>query len=429
MFIYIYILIMSISLPKYLPFVINIPIDLKSVFDNKTNMNDIYVGSNQDYPRFSLAFQHYIHATKKGKELLIQFENKKKVYNVMNPFETVIDNYDKSITDLSKKFFDIKENHDIISDNFYKIWEMMFMFDIIDINKSELTSLHMSDDGAFAQSVLFFREKYSDKSKSDKHYILNMTESKMSVNQKFINYYDKQKPKKVIEIKDIKDKCQLITCNPTLDDIDETNQEGAYLNLLLLQIYKAISAQSKEGLFICKIFETYTTSMIKIIAMLKTFYAKIFITKPLTSRPSISEKYIVCIGFKYVESDKEYKEYKSRLENMTKKIDNKKVMDIFTDYNISTELKNRVLQMNITLMNSQSVGYNRILTFIEGGNYYGDEYQKNRTNQIEANEYWNNLFLIDDKDYKTRKTKINEISFTANKLSVDKAFELNKKII
>ena len=157
--------------------------------------------------------------------------------------------------------------------------------------------------------VLFFREKYSDKNKSDKHYILNIKESNMLVSQKFINYYDKQKPKKVIEIKEkMRDKCDLITCNPIFDDIDETNQEGGYLNLLLMQIFNTISVQSKNGTFICKIFETYTTSMIKIIALLKSFYTKVFITKPLTSRPSISEKYIVCIGFKYVESDKEYKE-------------------------------------------------------------------------------------------------------------------------
>ena len=67
--------------------------------------------------------------------ILSEFENKKKVYLVMNEFERYVDNYDKSIGDESKKYFDLKDKPDILSRGFYKLWELMFMFDIVDITK------------------------------------------------------------------------------------------------------------------------------------------------------------------------------------------------------------------------------------------------------------------------------------------------------
>ena len=422
----------AISIPKYLPFVINVPTttqDIKSIHD-KIN---IYLGSNIDYPRFSLGFQHYIHATKKGKESLNLFENKKKVYNVMNPFETSIDNYDKSISMIAKQNYKI----DIISDDFYKLWEMLFMFDILDIN-GDMQTLHINEEGGFIQSVLIYIEQYA-RNNNNKHYVMNpdildIKDIGLIGDRVFYNELNKtiQENKKVIIKKDIKERFTFITINPNLSWVDETNQEGEYLKLLVYQINKLLQHQKKNGSCIIKIYETYTTSMVKIIIFLSSLYNKTFIVKPLTSRPSISEKYIVCNGFKYGENDKELKDISKSIEKMVEEIkkNNKmKVMDVFTNYQISNELKYRILQANIHLMNSQSIGYNKILSFIDGGNYYGDEYQDNKQKQIEANEYWNNLFYPNEKEFKERKTKIIDISFIANKLSVDKAIELNKKII
>jgi hypothetical protein len=87
-------------LPKYLQDVITMPIIEKSIFDSEANIDfSAYI----NYPKNSVGFQHYIHAMKNDaiKELET-FANKKKVYEVLNPFELVIDNYNDSISDKGK---------------------------------------------------------------------------------------------------------------------------------------------------------------------------------------------------------------------------------------------------------------------------------------------------------------------------------------
>lgn len=119
----------AISLPKYIPFCINVTSDSNGKDDKKTifdSKEEIILNTNIDYPRCSLGFQHFIHAIKKDTEILKQFENKKKVYLVMNPFERYIDGYNKSIGDISKTYFDLGKGKtpDILSRGFYKLWEI-----------------------------------------------------------------------------------------------------------------------------------------------------------------------------------------------------------------------------------------------------------------------------------------------------------------
>ena len=135
-------------LPKYLQDVITMPIIEKSIFDTPL---DIKFSSTIDYPKSSIGFQHFIHAMKNdAQKELATFENKKKVYKVLNPFELSIDNYNESINDKGKKYFNLN-NKTINSDDFYKLWEMFFMFDLINL-ESEFTSAHLGDSNSFTES-------------------------------------------------------------------------------------------------------------------------------------------------------------------------------------------------------------------------------------------------------------------------------------
>jgi cap1 methyltransferase len=51
------------------------------------------------------------------------------------------------------------------------------------------------------------------------------------------------------------------------------------------------------GHFILKMFDLHTDSSIHLLYMLSLFYDEIFIYKPFTSRPTNSEKYIICKGY------------------------------------------------------------------------------------------------------------------------------------
>ena len=59
----------------------------------------------------------------------------------------------------------------------------------------------------------------------------------------------------------------------------------------------ALTMQKKGGTFILKIFDCFMQHTIDILCILSSFYNKVYITKPHTSRYANSEKYIVCKDF------------------------------------------------------------------------------------------------------------------------------------
>jgi len=81
--------------------------------------------------------------------------------------------------------------------------------------------------------------------------------------------------------------------------IDFNKQEELAFRLILSQVAYAIGMQKFNGTFILKIFDTVMKPSIDIIYILSAFYKKVHIIKPKTSRYANSEKYIVCMEFKY----------------------------------------------------------------------------------------------------------------------------------
>jgi 23S rRNA U2552 (ribose-2'-O)-methylase RlmE/FtsJ len=79
--------------------------------------------------------------------------------------------------------------------------------------------------------------------------------------------------------------------------LDFNNQEISIAKLLFAQIVYAVSMQKKGGSFVLKIFDTFMHHSIDLLYILSSFYDKVYIVKPQTSRYANSEKYIVCKGF------------------------------------------------------------------------------------------------------------------------------------
>jgi 23S rRNA U2552 (ribose-2'-O)-methylase RlmE/FtsJ len=81
--------------------------------------------------------------------------------------------------------------------------------------------------------------------------------------------------------------------------VDFNDQETSSTRLLFSQICFALSLQKKGGSFILKCFDCFNRSTIDLIYIIFMFYGNCYITKPLTSRIANSERYIVCLNFKY----------------------------------------------------------------------------------------------------------------------------------
>jgi hypothetical protein len=366
---------------------------------------------NIDYPNFSLGFHHYIHQSKDKMEITDQFKGKKKVYNVINRFEPEVDEFNDSISDvLSKK---IKLSKDIANKNssFFKLWEMFFMFDLIPADKENFTSAHLSDhDNSFLNATISYRNYYSEKkAQKDKHYSVenknNLKDKKITILKSVLN-------------KSSKDKVHMITSNFNFEPNHENTQEQeAYLNILE-QIIGALHIQDKGGVFVLKMFETFTETSSKILYILSHFYKKIYATKPFMSNNADSEKYIICQGFKSSDSRIKILEkiYDSAIKN--KKLN---LVDFFEEFKIPKNFKNTLIKLNTDVANNQFKTINEMITFINKKNYYGEDYQDRRKMQIEANNFWNQHFIPSAKDLNVARLKTKEMrdnSLNENKIRI-----------
>jgi len=92
--------------------------------------------------------------------------------------------------------------------------------------------------------------------------------------------------------------CNLVTADGGFDYSSNYNsQESDSYRLLFSEIYIAINIQKHGGSFVIKFFDIFNYKTIQLIYILFICYRKINICKPITSRLSNSEKYIVCEGF------------------------------------------------------------------------------------------------------------------------------------
>jgi 23S rRNA U2552 (ribose-2'-O)-methylase RlmE/FtsJ len=90
--------------------------------------------------------------------------------------------------------------------------------------------------------------------------------------------------------------------------VDFNNQEESSLHLIFSEICFAMMMQKKGGHFILKVFDTFRSSTIELIYLLTYLYEDVIISKPMTSRPANSEKYIICTRFKMVPNINEIKD-------------------------------------------------------------------------------------------------------------------------
>jgi len=97
----------------------------------------------------------------------------------------------------------------------------------------------------------------------------------------------------------------LITGDGGFDfSMDFNNQEIHIAKLLFGQIAYAVTMQKKGGSFILKIFDSFMQHTIDLLYILSSFYEKVYIMKPNTSRYANSERYIVCKNFIFSSCEK-----------------------------------------------------------------------------------------------------------------------------
>jgi len=422
---------------EYKPTIYKINVSDKKIYDVSPSLS-----SGIDLPKLSLGFQQYLHANIVKMEIIKEFEKKKKVYSTMRLFNTYIDDHDTGIRDVTKKYFKLSDKDIILGNGFYKMWEILMMFDI---TKSDtLNSIHILDDGSLAQSVLLFRDNFSKNSQKDKSFILTPTKS---INDVFEKTYNKQLTilqcnenltqndiSKVI--KNAPKKVDLVTAYGSPKWKYNILLEQELFELLIGEIVCALSVLSDGGHFICRFFETYTVTSCKLIYVLSTLFEEVYLFKPLTSHVSTSEKFLVCKKFssKPKVLDNLNKLFKTindlNEEGKTKQKKNSKlnITNIFPEVVFPVDYQVMLTCMNTDISNKQIININKIVSFINSQNYFGESYTDERSNQINASTYWINLYYPNKTEQsKVTKSIKNIIEVVLNKNNTN--IEQMKKVL
>lgn len=310
---------------------------------------DITFSASPNLPLISLGFHNFINRTETTfKTIISQIESSNDFYNIVLPYDSNTANYDDNIINKTKEFLKVD-----VDNNLLIIWEILFLFDLI--NKKDISCLSLENE---------------DFNVGVKQYITKLTDIK------------KQKINS-IKLKDkSKSNADLIVCNFSHDE------EYKNYIILLQQLLISQKYQNSKGSLVIKLSGTYTLQTLKLIYILISFYEESYIYKPLLSKASNSEKYLICKNFKSKDDKLIY-----NIEKIIVNYKDKYIFDIFLSLILPREFINTFKFINIKIANYFQIVLNDIIIYIKENNYFGDKYHSYKKKQIENSIFWINNFL------------------------------------
>jgi len=385
--------------------------------------NDKFESNYQTKPLFNLGFHSFIHRTKSKMEKIGKLETKNKFYLVVNPYEHKIQGYNNSVSDITNEYLNLGDTR-ILTRAFYKMWEILMIFDVA--NNDVLTYGALAEGpGSFIQAVYYYRQKIlGNNLAKDKYFGVTINSKDLDITDDFTKLMNKKHPNlfvkhtgdtgdltKITTINNFSNhfkqkKADLVTADGGFDWKDENYQEQEAYQLVMGQILSAIKIQNKDGNFVLKIFDMFTSITIKMICFLKFYYEEVYIYKPYMSRASNSEKYLICKKFKF-DDPPNLKFMEKVLENLQSDI---YVNHIIINYNPPNEIMNLVKYVNIKLANIQQMQINKMIAYIDSNNHYGEAYHSYLEVQKKSTQFWLETFYPKSSDeYKQTKENINKL--------------------
>lgn len=351
--------------------------------------------------------------------------------NILNNLRNKIDKIDSDIWKKVRWYineYDFLVKDPIINRAFYKYWEIINVFNIFNEYKEQDLIFHCAEaPGGFIQGSNIYLQLDDYKSYENK------TINNISIdNDGFTTVYNKKKRKnnkqyKVYTISLNKDLPQyklfnlpsynkivinknicvtfgkdytgdinnlenihyiktllgdkgfyLITADGGFDEgTDFNNKEQLHYSLILNEIYSALYLQQYSGMFILKVFDIFTTTSIQLLYLLKLVYREVYIYKPKTSRPTNSEKYIICKEFI---GNNKLNSFLLELRALSEELKKYKKYTSFTLFKeIPIDFVNCIKNINTNFLNIQCDSLQRAINLCEN-NYFISNYQ----NELDA---------------------------------------------
>jgi 23S rRNA U2552 (ribose-2'-O)-methylase RlmE/FtsJ len=201
-----------------------------------------------------------------------------------------------------------------LSRSYFKMIEIIHTFELY-FDSKPLKSFHLAEGpGGFIEAIASLRRNPNDNyygmtildDKNDPNIpAWKKTDAFLRNNKNVIIETGADKTGNILSIENFvycKEKygssMDFITADGGFDfSLDFNKQEINIANLLFAQIVYALVMQKKGGSFVLKIFDSFMQHTVDLLFILSSFYDKVYIIKPQTSRYANSEKYVVCKGF------------------------------------------------------------------------------------------------------------------------------------
>jgi 23S rRNA U2552 (ribose-2'-O)-methylase RlmE/FtsJ len=351
--------------------------------------------------------------------------------NILNNLRNKIDKIDSDIWKKVRWYineYDFLVKDPIINRAFYKYWEIINVFNIFNEYKDKDLIFHCAEaPGGFIQGSNIYLQlddykSYENKTitntlidndgfttvcnkkkrKSDKQYkvytislnkdlpqykLFNLPSyNKIVINKNICVTFGKDYTGDINNLENIHyiknllgDKeFYLITADGGFDEgTDFNNKEQLHYSLILNEIYSALYLQQYNGMFILKVFDIFTTTSIQLLYLLKLVYNEVYIYKPKTSRPTNSEKYIICK--KFIGNNK-LDSFLSELRMLSKELKKYKKYTSFTLFNeIPIDFINCIKNINTNFLNIQCNSLQRAIDLCENNNFIS-----NYQNELDA---------------------------------------------
>ena len=374
---------------------------------------DLIKSNYENQPKFNLGYHYY---TKQVREKMHLDEFKKRSYYlIVSQFESNIPDYKDGLDSVISKKLKFDKSTSVMSRDFYKLWEMLVYFDLLD--EKNVKTLSLSDNGGFLQCIHEFRKYYYSSSKDE--YCYHTTDNKEvseclkgsiknnKIKEVNVTSEEKLNTSTLLSSKNavnkfIKDNklsdIDLITGNGTSNNFNNNLESNMY-NHLVGQILTALNVQKDNGSFILRIEDCFTDATVKLLYILGNCYKEVFVCKPLFSRSFNNERYLVCKNFNLSSGNK--KKLISKLETLLDEINNiyksnSYIFDIVTNFSYEKTVQEEISEMNNKLAANEHLHINKVIEYKNGKNYFGEQYHKFRDQQINANKWWESTFIKDN---------------------------------
>lgn len=202
-----------------------------------------------------------------------------------------------------------------LSRSYYKMVEIYHLFELDKILPQVCNTFHIAEGpGGFIEALCDLRKNSSDKYVGitlidDSNYTIPGWKKSKTFLEKHKNVYLETGKTgdgditSELNLKHCYEKyggtIDFVTADGGFDfSVHFNKQETMSAKLSFSQIAFAIAVQKKGGVFLMKVFDTFTQVSVHMMFLLSLLYEEVYVVKPNSSRYANSEKYVVCKNFR-----------------------------------------------------------------------------------------------------------------------------------